>query len=227
MNQPNLLHERRSFASPETAPVIQDGEASRSISGLAIVYESESEVLYDWWENRSFVEIVHRGAVTPELLASSDILALYEHDRKQLLARSTFGQGTLALSITDEGLRYSFDAPNTRLGDDVLELLRRGDLRSSSFLFGVKDGDTRWEQKSDGTWIRHIDRFSFLGDVSVVSQPAYPASSSSAERSREALDAERAPFVPIPPQEEEQPAPRSLSPLETYALRRADLLAKQ
>ena len=211
------LYERRSFVSQEVAPQVPEGD-SRRIAGLAIVYESESEVLYDWWDGRSFVEIVHRGAVTPELLSSSDVLALYEHDRKQLLARSTQGTGTLELMITNEGMRYAFDAPNTQIGDDVLELLRRGDLRSSSFLFGVKDGDTRWEQKSDGTWIRHIDHFSYLGDVSVVSQPAYPASSSTAERSREALSSERSHFL-------SSPKPRTLSPLEAFALRRAEILS--
>ena len=229
INQP--FHERRSFDLPASFPHLGEGETSRSIHGLAIVYEAESEVMYDWWEDRSFVEIVHRGAVTEDLLKTSDILALYEHDRSKLLARSSQGEGTLQLTITDEGLHYRFDAPATQLGDDTLELLRRGDLRSSSFLFGVKTGDTRWEQKRDGTWIRHIDHFSFLGDVSVVSLPAYPASNASAERSRQTLTEERSHFLSqvesglSPEEQKAKEEVRHLSPLEVRALRRADLLS--
>lgn len=213
----NLARERRSFNTPAARPALAEEGESRRIEGLAIVYESESEVLYDWWEDRKFVEIIHRGAVTEELLASSDILALYEHDRSKLLARSTNRAGSLNLTITSEGLRYAFDAPKTQLGEDTLELLRRGDLRASSFLFAVGKGDSRWEQKSDGTWIRHIDHISFLGDVSVVSQPAYPSSDATARS---------VPDVNFPEVCKEDPIlePRSLSPLEAHALRRADLL---
>ena len=213
----NIAHERRSFDTPAAQPALSEEGESRRIEGLAIVYESESEVIYDWWEDRSFVEIIHRGAVTEELLASSDVLALYEHDRSKLLARSTNRVGSLNLTITSEGLRYAFDAPKTQLGEDTLELLRRGDLRASSFLFAVGKGDSRWEQKSDGTWIRHIDHISFLGDVSVVSQPAYPSSDATARS---------IPDVNFPEVNKEDPIlePRSLSPLEAHALRRADLL---
>ena len=214
----NLAQERRSFDTPAARPILSEEGENRRIEGLAIVYESESEVLYDWWEDRKFVEIIHRGAVTEELLASSDILALYEHDRSKLLARSTNRTGSLDLTITNEGLRYAFDAPKTQLGEDTLELLRRGDLRASSFLFAVGKGDSRWEQKSDGTWIRHIDHISFLGDVSVVSQPAYPSSDASARS---------IPDVNFPEvcKEHHSPEHRSLSPLEAHALRRADILS--
>ncbi len=228
----NKILELRSSSSELAAPSLQS-EESRTIEGLAIVYEEESEVLYDFLDGRAFREIVHKGAVTEELLRSSDVLALYEHDRTKLLARSTNGEGSLHLSITDSGLLYRFDAPNTQLGNDTLELLRRGDLRSSSFLFGVNKGDTHWEKKEDGTWLRHIDHFSYIGDVSVVSTPAYPATTASAERSKRALDEERG--LPEPSEEptpepvqeettpEEAPEPVARTPLAERALRWADI----
>lgn len=232
MSNTNNIYERRSSLSSLSAPSLV-GEEKRTIEGLAIVYDEESEVMYDWWEGRSFREIVHQGAVTEELLRSSDVLALYEHDRKQLLARSTNGSGSLQLTITERGLQYSFEAPNTQLGNDTLELLRRGDLRGSSFLFGVKKGDTRWEELSDGTWLRHIDHFSYIGDVSVVSTPAYPATTASAERSKRALDEERGlpepteEPTPAPVQEEttpeEAPEPVARTPLAERALRWAGI----
>lgn len=222
----NNIRERRSISSPLSVPSLVDGE-SRTVQGLAIVYEQESEVLYDWWEGRSFREIIHEGAVTEELLKRSDVLALYEHDRSKLLARSTNGEGSLTLTITPQGLQYRFDAPNTQLGNDMLELLRRGDLRSSSFLFGTEKGDTRWEELSDGIWLRHIYLFSYLGDVSVVSLPAYPSTSASAERSKRAFAEEMGVMDSTPEHEpdnspEPMPEPRKLSPLEESALRWAD-----
>ena len=120
----NNIRERRSSSSPLSVPSLVDGE-SRTVQGLAIVYEQESEVLYDWWEGRSFREIIHEGAVTEELLKRSDVLALYEHDRSKLLARSTNGEGSLTLTITPQGIQYRIDAPNTQIGNDLLELLRR------------------------------------------------------------------------------------------------------
>ena len=228
----NKIHEIRSSLSPLAVPSLQSDEG-RAINGLAIVYEEESEVLYDWWDERAFREIIHKGAVTEELLSSSDVLALYEHNRSNLLARSTKGVGSLQLTITDRGLEYRFEAPNTQLGNDTLELLRRGDLRGSSFLFGVVKGDTRWEELSDGTWLRHIDHISYLGDVSVVSTPAYPATTASAERAMRALNEERG--LPDPTVEpataqvqeetttEEAPEPVARTPLAERALRWADI----
>ena len=228
----NKIHEIRSSLSPLAVPSLQSDEG-RAINGLAIVYEEESEVLYDWWDERAFREIIHKGAVTEELLSSSDVLALYEHNRSNLLARSTKGVGSLQLTITDRGLEYRFEAPNTQLGNDTLELLRRGDLRGSSFLFGVVKGDTRWEELSDGTWLRHIDHISYLGDVSVVSTPAYPTTTASAERSMRALNEERGlpepteEPTPAPVQEEttteEAPEPVARTPLAERALRWADV----
>ena len=228
----NKIHEIRSSLSPLAVPSLQSDEG-RAINGLAIVYEEESEVLYDWWDERAFREIIHKGAVTEELLSSSDVLALYEHNRSNLLARSTKGVGSLQLTITDRGLEYRFEAPNTQLGNDTLELLRRGDLRGSSFLFGVVKGDTRWEELSDGTWLRHIDHISYLGDVSVVSTPAYPTTTASAERSMRALNEERGlpepteEPTPAPVQEEttteEAPEPVARTPLAERALRWADI----
>lgn len=228
----NKIHEIRSSSSPLAVPSLQSDEG-RAIEGLAIVYEEESEVLYDFWDERAFREIIHKGAVTKELLSSSDVLALYEHNRSNLLARSTKGVGSLQLTITDRGLEYRFEAPNTQLGNDTLELLRRGDLRGSSFLFGVVNGDTRWEELSDGTWLRHIDHISYLGDVSVVSTPAYPSTTASAERSIRALNEERG--LPEPTVEpataqvqeetttEEAPEPVARTPLAERALRWADI----
>lgn len=59
--------------------------------------------------------------------------ALYEHNYTQLLGRTK--SGTLVLSEDDTGLRFELTPPNTQLGNDVLELVERGDISGMSFGF--------------------------------------------------------------------------------------------
>lgn len=151
-------------------PVLSEG---RHIQGYAIVWGVESRVLCDW--DGEFVEIIENGAVDNELLQRSDVKALFNHMRDYLLARYTNGEGTLSLTIDERGLRYDFDAPETTWGNDVLELVRRGDLRGSSFAFTADD--VAYSQRPDGTRVRRVRKLSGLYDVSIVVDPAYTQTS--------------------------------------------------
>ena len=146
---------------------------ARHIRGYAIVWGVESRVLCDW--DGEFVEIIERGAVDDALLARSDVKALFNHMRDYLLARYTNGEGTLQLTIDEKGLRYDFDAPATTWGNDVLELVKRGDLRGSSFAFTADD--VVYSQRADGTRVRRVRKLSGLYDVSIVVDPAYTQTS--------------------------------------------------
>jgi phage head maturation protease len=58
-----------------------------------------------------------------------------------------------------------------------MELVRRRDLKGSSFAFGLETGKgDRWTSDEQGA-IREVREVSLLADVSVVLTPAYPASS--------------------------------------------------
>ena len=139
---------------------------SRHIEGYAIVFNSLSNDL------GGFREIIEQGAITDELINNSDIVCLLNHDIKRgLLARSYHGRGSLKLEIDEHGLHYSFDAPNTDLGDEVLEGIRRGDISKCSFAF-VCDEDN-WTKDENGEYIRHVKKIKKLYDVSLVYHPAY------------------------------------------------------
>lgn len=148
------------------------GQDSRRISGYAIVFEQDSEVLYDRKNRRSFVEVIGRGAVTEELLARSDVKALLEHTAGRMLARCVRGKGTLTLALDSYGLRYEFDAPATPDGDYAVEMVRRGDLFGSSFAYMTDERNVRYERRGE-MLRRYVDRIDWLGDVSIVSDPAY------------------------------------------------------
>lgn len=139
---------------------------NRHIEGYAIVFNSLSNDL------GGFREIIEQGAITDELINNSDIVCLLNHDiKKGLLARSYHGRGSLKLEIDEHGLHYSFDAPNTDLGDEVLEGIRRGDIAKCSFAFVC--GEDVWDKDAKGEYIRHVKKIKNLYDVSLVYHPAY------------------------------------------------------
>ena len=109
--------------------------------------------MYDWEEGRKFVEVIERSAVTDELLDSCDIRALVEHNNQRLLARSNKGKGTLQLDIDDHGLKYRFVSPNTTHGNDIVEMVKRGDISGSSFAFRSSHENVKWEKESTGLWL--------------------------------------------------------------------------
>ena len=160
---------------------IRANAESRNVDGYAIVFNSLSENLGGF-----------REKVVPEavngVIEQSDVMAVLNHDSSRgILARSRYGKGTLSLVADEKGLRYTFDAPHTALGDECLEYLRRGDINQSSFAFTV--AEDAWEKQADGTYIRTIKRFERLYDVSPVFTPAYAETSVSC-RSFEEFKAE-------------------------------------
>lgn len=144
----------------------------RIVEGYAVVFNSRSNELWDFGEG-SFVEVIERGAITPELVASSDVKALLYHNRERVLGRSNKGAGSLTLELDDHGLKYRFMAPRTADGDTAVELVKRGDISGSSFAFTVARGGSRMEEQADGTILRTITKINGLYDITLTPDPAY------------------------------------------------------
>lgn len=146
----------------------QADSESRMVEGYALLFETSSDGL-------NFEEVISREALEG-VIARSDVFALLNHSKERgILARSINGAGSLTLEVDEKGLLYRFDAPNTALGNELLENLRRGEINQSSFAFDV-DSD-KWERKSDGTWKRTINQLGHLYDVSPVYNAAYSKTS--------------------------------------------------
>lgn len=156
-------------ATNSTPVVSQD---SRTVEGYAVVFNSQSEDL-------GFYETINPAAITEDVLMRSDVFCLFNHDQDKVLARSKYGTGSLQLQLDEQGLKYSFNAPNTDLGDELLEYLRRGDIDSSSFAFTVSTdkGSEVWTTGTDGRQYREILKIESLHDVSPVWTPAYSSTS--------------------------------------------------
>lgn len=138
---------------------------SRTVKGRAVVFDAWSEDL------GGFREKIAPGALDG-VIERSDIFALLDHRRDRgILGRSKRGdQVSLRLNVTDAGLDYEFEAPDTALGNELLSCLERGEIDGSSFAFTVLED--QWERVGD-EYQRTITKIDELYDVSPVYSPAY------------------------------------------------------
>lgn len=131
----------------------------RKLEGYVATFGAEARIA-------DFTEVILPGAFAASLSEGRDILALADHDPRQVLARTR--SGTLRLSEDNHGLAFDLDVPNTSHGQDVLALAERGDLGGMSFGFSIPKGGERWEGAR-----RELRNVNLL-EVSVVSaHPAY------------------------------------------------------
>lgn len=150
--------ERRSMQGVELRA---DGDGLPMIEGYAAVFDSLSVNL------GGFRERIDKGAFAASLAAGADVRALVDHDPAKIIGRNK--SGTLAVSEDERGLKVSIKPPDTSVGRDVVESIRRGDLDSMSFGFVAKDDEVRHDGGETIRVLRAVDLF----DVSVVAYPAY------------------------------------------------------
>lgn len=155
----------------EYAPHLTE-EGGRTVTGYAIVFNQRSRVLYDKAQRKYFTEVIDPRAVTLPFLNNQDIKFNFNHDNNMLLGRSLYGDGSLKFEVDEYGVRYTVDLPNTSTGNDVLELIKRGDVFGCSFAFTyAKDGIR--DEKVDGKNLRTVVRMESVHDFSIVVDPAY------------------------------------------------------
>lgn len=162
----NEVEKRTLGVAPVYLRKEDDTSESRTVEGYAALFDSVSDPLYG-----GFVERIAPGAFDG-VIERSDVKAWLNHNPDRgILARCVNGEGTLELTVDEKGLKYRFEAPNTALGDELLEGLKRGDITGSSFAFTVSGEE--WEKLEDDRYMRTITKFDGLYDVSPVYDPAY------------------------------------------------------
>lgn len=152
---------------------------SGMVSGYASVFNKWSNPLQGKLNGQPVVfrEMILPGAFDG-LIDTQDVTANFQHeDENGILARRKNGVGSLHLEIDEFGLKYSFEMPDTTLGKDTRESLKRGDVDSSSFAFIVAQGGEQWRRLPDGTYERTVSKIGKLLDVSIVVRPAYEEAS--------------------------------------------------
>lgn len=138
-----------------------EGETrSRTVEGYAAVYGVWADM---GWMKEQIVAGAFRSA-----LEDSDIRALFNHNRDQILAREK--SKTLTVWEDTKGLGFRFDIPESR--NDILEAIERGDVDECSFAFRVKAQRWVWTEEGEPDE-RYIEEFRAVQDISLVTFPAY------------------------------------------------------
>lgn len=168
-------------------PYMRESEdnKSRTIEGYALLFGERSVMLADWVN--TYYEVLEQGCITREVLDNSDIKMTMFHNREKILARSNHGQGSLSYTIDDKGVKFSFDAPNTALGKEAIELVSRGDLAGCSFCYSTNEasssGNVTYERSGevdaweDDVLIRHVHKIDHVYDFTLAADPAYEQTS--------------------------------------------------
>lgn len=154
--------ERRTFTVRDIeARQAEDG--TMRMAGYAAVFNEPSLPL-------PFIEKIAPGAFTKTLQETPDVRLLANHEG---LPMARTKNGTMRLYEDETGLYFEAELANTQESRDLYTLVERGDVDQMSFAFRVirqKWNDDRTERML--TEVSLSD-----GDVSIVTYPAYPATS--------------------------------------------------
>ena len=180
--------ERRIFLVDAELRAASDG---KTITGYAARYNTLSGPIPASKGGGSFRERIAPGAFKRAVHSNQDVTMLVEHNPHRLLGRTA--SGTLQLRDTPSGLAFRCSMPDTQVGHDTHEMIKRGDLNACSFGFALGDrsdddwteediededdlfgGDEEKKQKRSKQVVRTIKNVSRLYDVSVVTRAAYP-----------------------------------------------------
>ena len=150
---------------------VNAGRCAESVSvvnvyGFAARFGIESKDL-------GFREIIADDALSEADM--TDVVGLFNHDPSAILGRST--AGTLEVGVTKMvGLRYNVQLPQSPIGENVAEAVRRRDVSEASFAFEVEQDEWDVDESRDVV-VRRILKIAKVFDVSPVTEAAYPETS--------------------------------------------------
>lgn len=163
MKQKNI--EKRYLQATELRVADQTADELPNIVGYAAVFDVLSVPMW------GFREKIAPGAFTKSLASVPDVRALVDHMSEKILGRTK--SGTLALEENKKGLKATITPPDTTLGRDTVESIRRGDLGEMSFAFRTISDKVEIISEEEIRTLLELD----LVDVSVVTYPAYQQTS--------------------------------------------------
>jgi HK97 family phage prohead protease len=144
---------------------LREGEkGTRIAAGDAVIFNSESEPI----GYGGFREQFASGAFDDHMAKKPDILILAHHDIRNILGR--ISANTLRVNIDSKRVAFENDIPNTTCGNDIVESLRRRDIKGMSF--GFDCSKDRWDVR-DGEVHRTVLKAE-LFELSYTPDPAYP-----------------------------------------------------
>ncbi len=164
--------ERRTFVVRDIETRAEDGKLR--MAGYAAVFNEPSLPL-------PFIEKIAPGAFRKTLSETPDVRLLINHEGLPL-ARTK--NGTMRLYEDERGLYFEAELAETQEAKDLHTLVARGDVDQMSFAFRVIR--QKWNEDRTERMLTEVSLAD--GDVSIVTYPAYPATSVEArERLKKAI----------------------------------------
>ena len=143
------------------------------ISGTAIVFNAESQVLDEWGE--SFREVILPEAVTMEFLNKQDIKLNMLHQRDMTFGRCINGsEGNMTITRDDKGVYFEVQVPDCDLGIRARELTKAGVFTGCSFEFYPKEYDIEEREVNGKRDIKVTHKeLESIGAFTLAMDPAY------------------------------------------------------
>jgi len=123
--------ERRLIVADFEVRADEGNGSNAAIRGYAALFNTMSNWLWD------FREVIDPGAFGKSI-EGGDVRALWQHDSALVLGRTK--NETLRLWEDAKGLAFELEPPDTQVGRDAVESIRRGDVDQMSFGFRVPPG---------------------------------------------------------------------------------------
>ena len=147
-----------------TLEVREKEDGKKVIRGYALKFNALSQLLYRWFKEK----IDARALDNTDM---SDVITTVNHNLDKMLGRTS--SGTLSLQKDKTGLFYEIDPPDTEAGREAIELISRGDITGSSFIFELNSQGDKWEKDDDGVEIRTLIDIKRIVELGPVVSPAY------------------------------------------------------
>ena len=180
-----LNREIRARASIERRQLTDEEKEQGYIGALhgTVPFNTDSHVMHRRDRPRPFVEQIAPEAFTKSLTEDRDIMANAGHTDDPLAALGRIGEN-LSVETDEKELRWVALVPDTRAGQDLLNLVDKRIITGTSFEFQVRgSGGQKWEKRDSRTDLRTVTDARLLA-FNPIAWPAYEDSSLTVEMRR-------------------------------------------
>lgn len=154
----------------------EEGSESKRIFATIAKFNEVTDI------NGWYLEEIESGFFDDVLAEKDlDVMALFNHDKNYVIGRTL--SGTLRFEKTDSTLNAFIDLPDTSAGNDLYELVKRGDISGCSFTFIVEE-DKWYFPDPPELEKRTLIKCKRLIDVGPVTFPAYKTTDVEIQRQR-------------------------------------------
>lgn len=151
------------------AQVREETDGKVFIDFYPAVFNQRSKLIREWGE--SFIEIIDAKAFDNVLKDPGlNTIHTVDHLRVKMLGRVV--SGTLKLTTDNKGLKATIEMPNTTLGRDMVEMIKRGDYYECSFIYTIAENGVKYD-RSEEIPVRTVTNVADLIDTSFVIDGAF------------------------------------------------------